>query len=216
MKAEKVLARVNDIVMITDANTNTASELQKFAKELEEQVRMEYAASTGKASIAKAMRDVLELARKEHKMLALQYAWIDNEGRQCVCDGYRAIRLWNPVPLEERPNDAGNPINLDKIIPSTLHDYNAIPLPTRGELKAFIATERALYGKKHVPIWDIANGEFAVDARYLLTLVDALPDATEIYYSSTCDGRRKPLYMQSASGDAVLLPIIRHRQKEEE
>lgn len=215
MKAEKVLARVNDILTITDANTNTALELQEFIKELKEQVRREYAVSTGKASVAKAMREITELPRKEGRGIGLQYAWMDNKGRQCVCDGYRAVRLVNPVPMEERPEEAEIPLDLDKVVPNIHHDYSATPLPTKAELKAFIATEKALHGRKYDPIWYIVDEEIAVNAQYLLTLIEALPDATEIYYNNTYDGWKKPLYIQSASGDAVLLPVNIHKRQEE-
>lgn len=215
MKAEKVLARVNDILTITDANTNTALELQEFIKELKEQVRREYAASTGKASVAKAMREITELPRKEGRGIGLQYAWMDNKGRQCVCDGYRAVRLINPVPLEERPEEAKIPLDLDKVVPNMHHDYSATPLPTKAELKAFIATEKALHGRKYDPIWYIVDEKVAVNAQYLLTLIEALPDATEIYYNNTYDGWEKPLYIQSVSGDAVLLPVNIHKHQEE-
>ena len=215
MKAEKVLARVNDILTITDANTNTALELQEFIKELKEQVRREYAASTGKASVAKAMREITELPRREGKAIGLQYAWMDNKGRQCVCDGYRAVRLNNPVPLEDRPEGAEIPLDLDKVMPNIRHDYSETPLPTKAELKAFIATEKALHGRKYDPIWYIVDGEIAVNAQYLLTLIEALPDATEIYYNNTYDGWKKPLYIQSVGGDAVLLPVNIHKRQEE-
>lgn len=215
MKAEKVLARVNDILMITDASTNTALALQEFVKELKEQVRREYAASTGKASVAKAMREITELARREGKAIGLQYAWMDNKGRQCVCDGYRAVRLTNPVPLAERPEGAETLLDLDKVMPNICHNYSATPLPTRAELKAFIATEKAWHGRKYEPIWYIVDGKIAVNAQYLLTLIEALPDATEIYYNNTYDGWKKPLYIQSASGDAVLLAVNIHKQQEE-
>lgn len=214
MKAEDVLARVNDIIMITDANTNTAFELQKFTKELEEQVRREYAASTGKASVAKAMREILKVAKTECLSVALHYAWIDNEGRQCVCDGYRWVRLNNSVPLEERPEDAGTPMNLDKTVPDVRHDYSATLLPTKAVLKAFIATEKALNGRKYEPIWYVVDGKIAVNAQYLLTLIEALPDATEIYYNNTYDGWKKPLYIRSASGDAVLLAVDMRKHQE--
>lgn len=212
MKAEAVLARVNDIIMITDANTNTAFELQKFTKELEEQVRREYAASTGKANCARAMREILKVAKAECPSVALHYAWIDSEGRQCVCDGYRWVRLKNPVPLEERPEDAGTPMNLDKIVPDVRYDYSTIPLPTRAVLKAFIATEKALHGRKYEPIWYVVDEKVAVNAQYLLTLIEALPDAAEIYYNNTRDGWKNPLYIQSVSGDAVLLPVNIYKQ----
>lgn len=215
MKAEKVLARANDILTITDANTNTALELQEFIKELKEQVRREYAASTGKASVAKAMREITELPRKEGRGIGLQYAWMDDKGRQCVCDGYRAVRLVNPVPMEERPEEAKIPLDLDKVVPNIHHDYSATPLPTKAELKAFIATEKALHGRKYDPIWYVVDEKVAVNAQYLLTLIEALPDATEIYYNNTYDGWKKPLYIQSVSGDAVLLPVNIHKHQEE-
>ena len=115
--------------------------------------------------------------------------------------------------MEDRPEGAEIPLDLDKVVPNIHHDYSAIPLPTKAELKAFIATEKALHGRKYDPIWYIVDGKIAVNAQYLLTLIEALPDATEIYYNNTYDGWKKPLYIQSASGDAVLLAVNIHKRR---
>ena len=207
MKTEAILTRVNGILAMSDEPTPIRSELAKLADELADQVRMEYAASCGIGNAARTIRAMLNAEKKHGCRRSLQYAWIDSQGRQCVCDGYRAFRLTEPLPLEERPADAGDPINLDKVMPNILCDHAAMPLPDVKEVKAFIAVERAANGRKATPLWDFGEGKPAVSAQYLVDLMAVLPDAQEIYYSTAPDGMLSPLYAKSERGDAVLLPI---------
>lgn len=210
MKTEAILARVNAVIGMIDDDTHTEYdaryELKALASDLAEQVRIEYAAARGVGNAAKTIRALLKSTKKDART-TLQYAWIDSAGHQCVCDGFRAFRLNEPIPLEERPADAGDPINLDKIIPDVRHNYASMPLPSAKDVKAFIALERAAKGPKSDVVWDFGEGKPAVNAAYLLDLMTVLPDATEIFYATTPNGVFSPLYAKSERGDAVLLPI---------
>lgn len=207
MKTETILTRVNGILAMSDDPTPVRCELVKLAEELADQVRVEYAASRGVGNAARTVRAMLNAEKKHGCRPSLQYAWIDKQGRQCVCDGYRAFRLTEPLPLEDRPAEAGDPIDLEKVTPNILRDHAATPLPDVKEVKAFIAVERAAKGRKATPVWDFGEGKPAVDAQYLVDLLNVLPDAREIYYSTAPDGMFCPLYAKSERGDAILLPV---------
>lgn len=207
MKTETILTRVNEILALSDDPTPVRCELKALADALADQVRMEYAASHGVGNAARTIRAMLNAEKKNGCRRSLQYAWIDSQGRQCVCDGFRAFRLADPLPLEERPADAGDPVNLDKVTPDVSRNYAAIPLPSAKEVKAFIAVERAAKGRKHVPVWDFGEGKPDVNAAFLVDLMTVLPDATEIYYSTAPKGIFSPLYARSERGDAILLPV---------
>lgn len=203
MKTESILARVNEILALTDDPSPVRCELRALSADLAAQVRAEYAASRGEANAARTISALLKAMKKDFGRTALHYAWIDGKGRQCVCDGFRAFRLNEALPLEERPADAGDPIDLDKVIPDIRKGYAAVALPDVKEVKAFIALERAAKGRKCSPVWDLGRGKPAVNAAYLVDLLNVLPDATEIY----CGGLFSPLYAKSERGDAVLLPV---------
>lgn len=201
MKTEKILSRIHEIIdMSVEPVTRLA--LEDLSAELAEQVRAEYAASRGEANAARTITALLKAVKKSNPTTALRYAWIDGEGRQCVCDGDRAFRLKEPLPLEERPAGAGEPIDLEKIFKS-VKCCAAAPLPDAKELKAFIALERAKKGRKAVLAWDFGEGKPAVNAAYLLDLLNVLPDAAEIHYGKPLE----PLYAKSERGEALLMPI---------
>lgn len=204
MKTEIILARVNEVLALNDDDLSTARcKLEALSADLAEQVRAEYAASRGEANAARTISALLKANKKDSGRTALHYAWIDGKGRQCVCDGFRAFRLNEALPLEERPADAGEPLNLDKVVPDIRRGYAAAALPGAKEVKAFIALERAAKGLKVSPVWDFGKGKPAVNAAYLLDLLNVLPDAAEIY----CGGPFSPMYAKSERGDAVLLPV---------
>lgn len=203
MKTEIILARVNEVLALNDEPTTVRCKLEALSADLAEQVRTEHAASRGEANAARTISALLKANKKDSGRTALHYAWIDGKGRQCVCDGFRAFRLNEALPLEERPADAGEPLNLDKVVPDIRRGYAAAALPSAKEVKAFIALERAAKGRKVSPVWDFGKGKPAVNAAYLLDLLNVLPDAAEIY----CGGPFSPLYAKSERGDAVLLPV---------
>ncbi len=208
MKAEPILARVNAILAMSDDPTPTRYELEKLAADLAASVRREAAASRGIGNAAATIQRMLNGLKKSSGRRALHYAWIDAKGRQCACDGFRAFRLNDPLPLEPRPDDAGDGIDLDKVVPNIAAGaFDALPMPKLADLKAHISLERAANGRKAVALWDFGPGRPVVDAAYLADLVTVLPDAAEIYVQRGPAGLVSPLYAKSARGDAVLLPI---------
>lgn len=208
MKTETILSRVYAIMeLCKEDNPVINHELSNLANDLSEQVRMEYAASRGQSNAQRVIVSLLNAMKKDGYRPALEYAWVDNQGRQCVCDGYRAFRLTAHLPLEERPDDVGDPVNLNKVFPN-LTSYATMPLPSAKEVKAFIALERAKYGrlyKERTAVWDFGEYKPAVNAHYLLDLMNVLPDATEIYYNPA--SIVAPLYAKGERGEALLLPV---------
>lgn len=214
MKTETMLTRIYAIMeLCKEDNPVINHELSNLANDLAAQVRMEYAASRGQGNATKAIVSMLDAAKECAPHRTLHYAWMDANGRQCVCDGYRAFRLTEALPLEERPDDAGDPINLDKMFPN-LNDYATMPLPSVQEVKAHIALKRAEYGRrynKEAPkVWDFGEYKPAVNSHYLLDLLTVLPDATEIYYNPT--NMRAPLYAKSERGEVLLCPVMKNRK----
>lgn len=207
MKTQDILARVNAILALKP-DPVVKLELDKLASDLAAQVRMECAAKTGGLNATRTITAMLAYEKKHGCRPALHYQWQDKDGRQCVCDDFRAFRLVEHLPLEERPDDAGNGVDLDKVFPASLAGYEALPLPSAGELKAHIALERANFTgkvKDFTPLWHFGEGKPTVNAAYLRDMIAVLPNAAEIFWNPK--SIFSPLYAKDDHGDSVLLPI---------
>lgn len=218
MKTETILTRVHEVLNMpqeTDPFTLRAM-LSNLADDLAAQVRAECAASRGQGSAVRAVSGMLnDVKKRDPARRFLHYAWTDGEGRQCACDGYRAFRLTEALPLEERPEDAGAPMDLSRLF-SNLRGYESMPLPSAQEVKAHIALERARYGRKYkynAAAWDFGEFRPAVDAQYLLDLMAVLPDATEVFYNPSSVAA--PLYAKGGRGEAIQLPCWTAKKKAE-
>ena len=222
MKTQEILARVNDAMApyaaIERGSCNAEgiafdikTRLDLLAADLEAQLRQEIASAKGTGNATRTVTAMLNaVKRNDTCRTSLHYAWTDKQGRQCVCDGYRAFRLNEPLELEPRPADADEPIDLDKIVPDTSADgWLTMPLPTVKEVKAHVAVERAKNRRGGV-IWDFGEGRPAVNAAYLIDALTVLPDAAEVFYRPGV-GLLSPLVFKAANGDGVLLPVRTER-----
>ena len=205
MNTETILSRVCAALTLCASDAPERGDLFALRDDLAAQVRKETAASRGVGNAAATIQRMLDGMKKKDGRRALHYAWTDEKGRQCVCDGIRAYRLNEPLPLEPRPDDAGTGIDLSKVFPD-LCNYDAIRLPSVADVKAHIKIERAKNGRKHTPLWDFGPRRPIVNAAYLLDIMTVFPDAAEIFASrnaSLCE----PLCIVSERGDGLLLPV---------
>lgn len=220
MTTQEILTRVNDAIRIYDPVLNAENSsscnvgtvayemhyaLESLAADLEAQLRLETAAQNGTTSATKVLTKLLNALKKHDTRESLHYAWIDANGRQCICDGFQAYRLNDPLPLEPRPDDAGKPIDLDRVIPPNVEGWKRLPLPSVKELRSFIAVERAKNGGKRGAnaVWSFGDHAPSVNADYLLNAVQVFPNAATIFWDTLVT----PLVIRDESGDAVILPI---------
>lgn len=222
MKTETVLTRVNEIREAVYNGEQFTSErlLAALADDLAAQLRKECAAARGQGSALRTVTALLNTTKKVGGLRPLEYAWIDKQGRQCVCDRFRAFRLSEHLPLEDRPEDIDpQGIDLEKVFPS-LDQYVSAPLPSAKEVKTAITLERAQYGRQYTrsapKVWDFGEYKPAVNMGFLLDLLTVFPDATVIYYNPS--SLSAPLYASGRSGEAIILPAmlpVKQRQKDE-
>ena len=197
---------INRLCIIKRDWPGTAQDIDRLLlADLEAQLRIETAARGGSANatrtIAKILKDNAEDPRE-----SLRYPWVDGEGRQCVCDGFQAYRLREHLPLIERPDDAGRPIDLDRIFPPSLNGWKPLPMPSAAELRETISLQRAKWTgrrKDFLPIWDFGPQAPSVNAQYLLNAATVFPDAAEIFWLTLVS----PLVVRGEGGDAVILPV---------
>lgn len=127
----------------------------------------------------------------------LEGAWLDSYGHQCVCDGYRAVRLLNPV---DGLKEASGSMDLSAVFPASLWNWEMMALPSPGELRACIAEQKGRRGK----FYDFGEGMPMVNAQYLKDIMDILPDA--VAYRDP-ESPNRPIVFVSDAGDALLLPV---------
>lgn len=210
MNTETILARVYNIRELAADSPLVCVKLDELAADLNADIRMQCARSKGVGSAAKVIASVLKAVRKDSSRAALHYAHIDDKGFQCVCDGFRAFRLKDPLPLEPRPADAPKPMDVSSLFPDAAdlsREYHTLSLPAADELKAFVRDWRAKHGRKAVPAWDFGQGEPVVSALFLLDLLAVLPDVRELHAANGSKAFFSPLYAFGANGDALVLPL---------
>ena len=141
-------------------------------------------------------------------------AFLDEQGRQYITDGFTLLRLntpstalqWAPPPndphvydtIPELLNSDGTTITqLDKMVP----------------FAQFIASDRAKYKAESHPAGDTLSTCFSwgdglpmVNALYLLNILEALPGCT----AACRPGELSCVYFHSPDGDALIMPIRRH------
>ena len=159
------------------------------------------------------IKDVSKSGRK-----ALAGTWIDESGRQCVCDGYRAARLNTPLAGFEEVQG----VDLNNIYTAPAEYWIPVELPTAPELRAMIAAEKKTpspRGKLYTfGTVQQDGGETilpAVNMKYLLDLVELFPGARCHYTARTRNIKTgeivatsyAPYHFETEDGDGLLLPV---------
>lgn len=157
-------------------------------------------------SVFRGMNNIYKAA-KAGKCDGYKGAWYDEQGRQCICDGYRAVRLSTPVenipdapPVEDR-------LNLERTM-APCYDYTkTLAMPDIKELRQHIAEEKARrkterYRKGESINYDFGPGLPMVNAEWLMDMLNIF-DVTE----AKCCGLIAPIYFKGSNGDGMLLPI---------
>lgn len=148
-------------------------------------------------------------------------AFLDEQGRQCITDGFTLLRLNKPSTALEwapPPNDT----HVYDTIPDMLNSDGAtvtLDLPTAAEVRAKIASDRAKYNAESHPAGDTLSTCFTwgdglpmVNALCLLDVLEALPGCT----AACCTGELSPVYFHSPDGDALIMPIRKYTAHSDE
>ena len=99
MNTETILTRVNAVMAYCDNAPMAGAMLKDLAADLSADIRAQCAKRQGVGNAAKTLTAILNAQKKRDTRTALHYAWLDDAGRQCVCDGFQAYRLREPLPL---------------------------------------------------------------------------------------------------------------------
>ena len=155
---------------------------------------------------------VLNGARKDMNRRMLHNPWTDNEGRFCVCDGFRAYRLnEQPAGIVEKLSVNVDPslqhIDLDTIFSPLYKEgrYTEMPRPDLDTLKAFIKEEHQRPAPKN--IYDLGAEYPAVNMAYLRDVLELFPDGRFFVDADPYARMIHPIFVKSERGTAAVLPI---------
>lgn len=206
MTNSDMLQAINSILSTLDEyDICTRLDLESLRDRLESDIRMETARHAGTASIVRAANRIIKNVA-ESKRQTIGGAAMQN-GRMCVCDGYRAVRFSSRLPLPEVENPAAF-LDLDKVIPVEKFTV-PVELPSLSEVKNALKISRASWtGKRgnYCPLpWALCDGGIFVNPQYLVDMLEALPGCQAFTVGEKA--AVSPLYFTAENGDGVLLPV---------
>lgn len=209
MKNDKLLTELRKIEagLLNSKEPSAYIQLQTLIGAVEDEIRDECNKANGKGTVAKAAERILKGAQSSPRG-CFHKAFRGKKGI-LICDGYRALRFTSAPVLLTHPEGYDYP-DIDYIIDGS--KYNDVPLnvPSLGELRAFIKTEKArLKAKKEkgvrLKLMEGTKYEIHLDAQFLLDMLEALPGATVT--ASKIKTATSAVYFKAENGDGVLLPL---------
>lgn len=141
-------------------------------------------------------------------------AWIDDEGKQCFCDGFTGVRLNSALdlPPAPEPKEDEQRIDLAQTISPARENSIALTLPLAADLRAKIKAEHAEWkaskppkGASFISHYDFGPNLPRVNTRYLLDVIELFPKC-KIYVNANSP-LLSPLYVKDRTGEAILLPV---------
>lgn len=198
MTNEKMLNNLYDILNLLEKSDKQAAEtiinsgtkypnlddfihvkLANLILEVREDLYKETAKAGGKSAALSAVKKVIKKAQEIDK--GINMCAMEND-MQYFCDGVRLIKLAGsdklPIDIPYNPKHAN--FGFEGVIPHDTSDE--LKLPEVQYLKAYIKENKAMnkttnsYKGKYVK-YDFGDGKPAVNAEYLLTIMEALPKA---------------------------------------
>lgn len=141
----------------------------------------------------------------------------ESAGKSCVTDGYRLVRYAAPLDCFETVNPG---FDVSRAIGDISAYSMRLELPDVKELKADMKLAkmgkmdagRAHYGGgMNSVMYDFGYGLPAVDAKYLVDMLEALPDCAAFCNPGKTSA---PIYFVGGEDDGILLPISKHQEWE--
>ncbi len=177
--------------------------------DIKDDVRAEAAKSSGKADVLKAMKSVIKSAEKTASHNPMFHGAFYEDGKQCVCDGYRAIRVDNPVDIHIA--EQGDRSFITKTF-REVAKAEELALPSVADLKAYIkintAAKKATSRNVNPLEYDFGEGLPAVNAQYLLDMLTAMPDATAYWDAKNTNSI---IYFKAEGVDGILCPVKKQK-----
>lgn len=239
MNAEKVLAALNEIVEQIDKDRPDYYFRGCFNRDMHSVESSHCGAPSMMANLCKALQmDILKSSDKckanrtkavirilkNSERQQFTKAFIDEDGKEIVIDGYRAICFASPVDGVPTTDNGGGFIFIKKsYLSEDISSYNKLNLASLAELKAELKIDKANNvgidngKKKKTPIYafDISADEYnkttpIVNLQYLIDIVEAMPSAKA--YTKYRNGSSSVYFVDDEGNRAILLPF-RYNEK---
>ena len=178
--------------------------------ELAAALRDELTKKAGRGSVLSAAKRIIKNGQKYSPSDAFKGAWTCDAG-QCMCDGFRGVILYNPLPgLTPVPAALDRNFDLEGVIDGAKHDGTreiTDLLPTVQQAKETLARMKAEHPEaykrtRHYLPAQIADTGIYVNPEYLIDLIEILPGARVLASTPL-----KPIYFEAPTGRGVLLPV---------
>lgn len=235
MNAEKVLAALNEIIDQIDKDQPDYNFKKYFDRDMNsvessycgapsmmadfyKALQMDILKSSDKckANRTKAVLRILKNSDKEQ----FTRAFIDDDGKEIVLDGYRAICFANPVDGVPTTDNGDGFLSIrDSYFSEDIRSYDKLNLASLAELKAELKIDKAnnvgvdTGKKKRTPIYafGISADEYnkttpIVNLQYLIDIVWAMPSAKATYKTDR-NGNSTVYFVDDEGNNAVLLPL---------
>lgn len=235
MNAEKVLAALNEIVKEIDKDHPDYDFRGHFNRDMNSIESSYCGAPSMMADLCKALQmDILKSSDKckanrakaalrilkNSELEQFTKAFIDDDGKEIVLDGYRAICFTNPVDGVPVTDNGDGFISIKKsYFSDDISGYNKLNLASLAELKAELKINKAnnvginTGRKKKTPIYafGISADEYnnttpVVNLQYLIDIVEAMPSAKAAYKTDR-NGNSTVYFVDDDGNRAVLLPL---------
>lgn len=239
MNAEKVLAALNEIVEQIDKDhpdynfkeyfdrdmnsvTNSYNGAPSMMADLCRALQMDILKSSDKCKAVrvKAVLRILKNSEREQ----FTKAFIDEDGKEIVIDGYRVICFVSPVDgVPTTDINEGVTAIKNNCFNENISGYNNLNLKNLAELKAELKIDKAnnvgvdTGKKKKTPIYafGISADEYnkttpIVNLQYLIDIVEAMPSAKA--YTKYRYGSPSVYFVDDEGNRAILLPL-RYNEK---
>ena len=204
---------------INDCDLKTIKSYKRLVEGVKDNIRTVANKAIGKNTLAKNAKSIIKNAiKKQNFATKLHGAWIDKNGKQYVCDGFRILEINKPIELPELPDTVKKSDYYEayKVIEEArAKSVYKLKIPSTQELKAEIKIIKSqISGKKTqysgVALTLIDKG-LTLNAQYLLELSEALGGIETIYVSKH-NTNTGPIFMINEVGLGFLLPIRNTRE----
>lgn len=178
--------------------------LGELIKELRSDIAKDEAKKSGRTKHLSAAKRILKRAEKTSNE-ALTYATIQND-KQCICDGFMAVRLKDHIVGLPALPEGLKSIDLDKIV---MMPDNAVELelPDISKLSAHMKIWKAEHDKKETCFFDFGEQLPLVQAEYLHDVMTLLPEARA--YVKDRSVTSMIYFKNDNEDDGVLLTLIK-------
>lgn len=235
MNAEKVLAALNEIVEQIDKDQLDYNFKKYFDRDMNLIESSYCGAPSMMADLCKALQmDILKSSNKckanrtkavlrilkNSEPEQFTKAFIDEDGKEIVLDGYRVICFTNQVDGVPTTDNGDVFISIKNCYFSEdISSYNKLNLVSLAELKAELKIDKAnnvgidTGKKKKTPIYafGVSADEYnstmpVVNLQYLIDIVEAMPSA-KAFYKTDRNGNSTVYFVDDEGNRAILLPL---------